>query len=200
MFGWQAVKGCILFQQNRHRKPYLFRPTKCCNLPGLSVGGLGSKIRVVDTQAQLPVTLSNIAAIIGMVLGTAGFVISWMNYVRDRPRVRVTLKWDMTDSATHVQMGLVKVVNVGRRPVFISIVSLELPKGFKETHLVLRDSIQGQKLSEGDAPAVFQVNYDGLQQYSSVWRKIRAYVEDSAGGEYHSSELAESDVPSWVRS
>ena len=36
------------------------------------------------------VTLSNLAAITGMVLGTAGFVMSWMNYLRDRPQVRPT--------------------------------------------------------------------------------------------------------------
>ena len=41
------------------------------------------------------ITLTDLAAIIGMVLGTAGFVTSLLNYLRDRPKVKVTLKWDM---------------------------------------------------------------------------------------------------------
>jgi hypothetical protein len=40
--------------------------------------------------------LTALAAMVGMVLGTAGFVMSVMNYLRDRPKVKVFLKWDMT--------------------------------------------------------------------------------------------------------
>lgn len=82
------------------------------------------------------VTLSNLAAITGMVLGTAGFVMSWMNYLRDRPQVRVSLQWEMTNSQTRELMGLVRVANVGRRPVFISVVALELPRGSKTSHFI----------------------------------------------------------------
>lgn len=105
------------------------------------------------------VTLSNLAAIAGMVLGTTGFMMSWMNYLRDRPQVRVSLQWDMTNSQTREMMGLVRVVNVGRRPIFISVVALELPRGFKDSHLLLVDSIQGAKLSEGDKPKGYPVKY-----------------------------------------
>lgn len=148
---------------------------------------------------QTILTLSNCAAVLGMVLGTAGFVMSLLNYLRDRPRVRVTLNWNMANTQTREMMGLVKVVNTGRRPVFISIVALELPDGFRHTHLILNDSIPGKKLCEGDAPAGFLVKYDGLEQYSKVWRKIRAYVEDSAGGEYYSEKIDKEKTPSWVR-
>jgi hypothetical protein len=34
------------------------------------------------------------ASILGMVLGTAGFIMSLLNYLRDRPCVRVQLEWD----------------------------------------------------------------------------------------------------------
>ncbi|HLH10152.1 MAG TPA: hypothetical protein VKW78_23155 [Terriglobales bacterium] len=143
-------------------------------------------------------TLSNVAALLGMVLGTAGFVISMMEYLRNRPKVKVTLKWDMTDTLTKEKMGIIKVTNVGRRPIFISIVALELPKGFNR-YLVISDSIKGHKLSEGDAPAGFLVNYKDLQQYSRLWWKIRAYVEDSAANKYRSPELPKaSKAPSWV--
>jgi len=144
------------------------------------------------------VTLSNLVAIIGMVLGTAGFAMSWMSYLRDRPRIRVWLKWDMTDTATGKQIGLIRVTNFGRRPIFTSVVALELPKGFNHSHLVIRNSIQGQKLAEGDAPAVFVVNYENLKQYSGVWRKIRAYAEDSAGKKYWSKQVERAHVPSWA--
>lgn len=145
------------------------------------------------------VTLSNLAAITGMVLGTAGFMMSWMNYLRARPQVRVSLQWDMTNLQTREMMGLVRVVNVGRRPIFISVVALELPKGFKDSHLIINDSIQGAKLWEGDPPKGFPVKYEGLHQYAKHWRQIRAYVEGSAAKKYRSKQLPDSPVPSWVK-
>jgi hypothetical protein len=143
--------------------------------------------------------LSAIAAGVGMVLGTAGFVMSLMNYLRDRPRVKVTLKWDLTEVNTGRKSGVVKVANVGRRPVHIGAVALQVPKGFKDTHLLLRDSIPGRTLSEGDPPAGFLVNCDGLEQYAKVWRDVRGYAEDSAGGKYLSEKLPETEVPSWAK-
>ncbi len=150
-------------------------------------------------QITYSITLSDLAATIGMVLGTAGFVMSLMNYLRDRPNVKVTLKWDMTSIRNGQLDGVVRVVNVGRRPVFISIVALQVPKGFKHTHLVLKESIPGEKLSEGDKPAGFLVNYEGLKQYAGKWREVRGYAEDSAGGKYLSERLPESDIPSWAK-
>ena len=52
--------------------------------------------------------------------------------------------------------------------------------------------------AEGDAPAVFVVNYENLKQYSGVWRKIRAYAEDSAGKKYWSKQVERAHVPSWA--
>jgi len=143
--------------------------------------------------------ISMTAAILGMILGTAGFSISMMNYLRDRPKIRLTLNWDMTETQTRQMFGLVKVTNTGRRPVFISVVALELPKGFKHSHLIVSSSIAGTKLSEGDKPNAHIVNYNELAQYSGEWRKIRAYAEDSTGKKYFSefpSKTAKS--PSWV--
>jgi hypothetical protein len=92
------------------------------------------------------ITLSDVAALLGMVLGTAGFVIGLMNYLRDRPKVKVHLQWDMVVSgdAAGNKMGIVRVTNVGRRPIYISAATL----------------------NEGDAPATFSVNYDSLAQYA----------------------------------
>lgn len=145
------------------------------------------------------VTITEVAAVLGMVLGTVGSVMSLMNYLRDRPKVKVILKWDMTEVNTNNQTGVVRVVNVGRRPIFISVVAVQVPKGFKHTHLVLKESIPGQRLSEGDAPADFLVNYDGLEKYAAKWRKMRGYAEDSAGRKYVSKKRPKSEIPSWAK-
>jgi hypothetical protein len=136
-----------------------------------------------------------------MILGTAGFVMSVMNYLRDRPKVKVFLKWDMTPiiEGKQIQMGILRVTNIGRRPIYISLAALQVPKGFRHSHLILKGSMAGKKLLESDAPVTFSVNYDGLAQYSHDWQKVRGYVEDSAGRRYVSKKLPKTEVPSWAR-
>ena len=144
--------------------------------------------------------LSVIASLLGMLLGTAGFVMSILTYLRDRPRVKMTLLWNMRNMQTGQSQGLIRITNTGWRPVFISIVALELPKGFEHTHLVLDRSIGGTKLGEGEKPLGVFVPYDGLAQYSRVWRKMRAYAEDSTGKRYHSKFLPkDAEIPPWVK-
>jgi hypothetical protein len=106
--------------------------------------------RIFRTGEEFPLailTLTDEAALLGMILGSAGFAMSLMNYLRDRPKVRVTLTWDMTKDGIH-NIGVVRVTNTGRRPIYISIVALRVPKG-AYPYLVLKESIPGQKLSEG---------------------------------------------------
>jgi hypothetical protein len=150
------------------------------------------------TGPSLIITLSDVAATLGMVLGTAGFIMGVLNYLRDRPKIKVTLKWDMTEVRTSAVMGLLTVTNVGRRPIYISVAALKLPKGFRYTHLILKQSMQGTKLSEGDAPATFLIDHAKLTQYSKQWRKVRGYAEDTAGKKYVSKKVPRSSVPSWV--
>jgi len=145
-------------------------------------------------------TLSMTASVLGMPLGTAGFAMSILTYLRDRAMVRITLQWKMQNTKTGETKGLVRVTNSGRRPVFISIVALEPPKGFDHTHLVLEQSIGGTKLGEGEKPMGVLFPYDGLEQYTEVWRKIRAYAEDSTGKRYYSSlPRKDAKAPPWVR-
>jgi hypothetical protein len=139
------------------------------------------------------------ASILGMILGTAGLTVSLMNYLRDRPKVKLSLQWDMTEALTKEKRGLIKVSNVGRRPVFISVVALALPKGMRHSHLLIDTSIGGKKLSEGDAPVGHTVSYPQLAEYSKGWRKIRAYAEDSTGRRYYSRFPPKgTKAPSWV--
>ena len=65
--------------------------------------------------------------------GTAGLVLGILNYLRDRPNVAVTLQWDMSVTENPVidprkKWGVISVTSVGRRPVYIVSVALELPK------------------------------------------------------------------------
>jgi hypothetical protein len=59
-------------------------------------------------------TLTELTSILGMWLGTAGFVMSMMNYLRDRPKVKVTLRWELTEVGTDKAVGIVRVTNVLR--------------------------------------------------------------------------------------
>ena len=141
----------------------------------------------------------SVAAILGMILGTAGFVMSLMNYLRDQARVRVILLWDMTDTHTLEKFGFVRVTNIGRRPVFISCVALELPKGFGHSGLMLMNTIGGKRLAEGEELLNEPINYDSIAKYSSGWKRIRAYAIDSTGKKYYSDfPNDKATAPSWV--
>lgn len=148
-----------------------------------------------------------ITAICGSVFGFAGLLLGILNYSRDRPKLVVTLQWDMavTDNPTYdpkKRWGIVRVTNIGRRPVHLAVVALKLPKsfgtssGFRHTHLLLSHSVGGQKLAEGDPPAGFVVSQDNLAMYSKVWQHIQAIAEDSTGRIYHSKKVPAR--PSWV--
>jgi hypothetical protein len=135
-------------------------------------------------------------SILGMVFGTAGFTISVLNYLRDRPRVKVILQWNMVDPQTNEVKGLVRVTNIGRRPIFICIAALEVPDG---VDFILNDSVVGIKLGEGEKPAGFLFNHDGMAKYSNKWREIRAFVVDSTGKRYTSKRPAkDAKPPRWV--
>jgi hypothetical protein len=140
-----------------------------------------------------------VTAIVGALLGTAGFVISILAFLRDRPKLKVTLQWDFVEMGgdPNEKMGFVRVANVGRRPAFLSIVSLELPKGYRNTHEVLLESVPGKPLPEGGAPASFRIRYEGLVQYKKDWAQIRAVAEDTSGKSWFSKHSKK--MPSWAK-
>jgi hypothetical protein len=104
-------------------------------------------------------------------LGSVALAVSILNYLRDKPKLKVSLKWDMTDTQTGKQMGLVRVTNVGRRPAHLGAVALALPSKYEHSHLLLGESVRGKRLEEGGEPATFLVNWDRLAQYKSDWRR-----------------------------
>jgi|ERR1035438_3833060 hypothetical protein len=133
--------------------------------------------------------LTGITAILGVVFGTGGLVLGILNYLRDRPVVKVFLQWNMeivggSSTRDESECGLITVTNAGRRPVYISHVCLVLPKSHKSHFLLVRDSVQGQKLSEGDPPATFVIPHDVQTQYSKDLKRVRAQVSVSTGQIY----------------
>lgn len=150
----------------------------------------------------MSVGTTEVTALVGAVIGTAGFVLGIVNYLRDRPEVRVTLDWDMavTDNPRYdpnKRWCVVTAANVGRRPIYISRASLKLPKGYDRRYLLIYAGLVGQRLAEGDPPASYVVGQDGLEQYGKDWPKIRAVVFDTAAKEYRSPRPDRSKPPSW---
>lgn len=111
----------------------------------------------------------------------------------------VRLQWDMAVAGEDEEkrVGCITVTNTGRRAIFMSHVALRLPQGGEHSHFLIRDGLIGQKLSEGDQPAVFPVDQEGMEQYAGKWQSIRAQVGDSTGKEWFSKPVAV--IPSWAK-
>lgn len=140
-----------------------------------------------------------ITGIIGSITGISGLALSIFNYFRDKPDIQITLQWDM-ESFNLPQLdpskkwGVVSVTNIGRRPVFISHVSLKT--NIDSRYLVLTEGLVGEKLLEGDPPKRYPVKQDGLEEFAEHWQAVRAIVYDSTGKEYLSKPVKER--PSWA--
>jgi hypothetical protein len=147
--------------------------------------------------------MSDIASILTVIFCTTGAILGALTYFRDRPKVVVTLQWDMavTDNQvydSHKLWGVLCVTNVGRRPIYTSAAALDFGKSCDHIE-ILRESIRGVKLGEGDPPATFIASQEGLEKYAMHWKKARAMVQDSAGKTYYSKKVDTRKVPSWVQ-
>lgn len=100
----------------------------------------------------LAISLRDITTIAGLIFGLSAFVLSIVNYLRDRPVVVVDLIWDMTVAADGRQTGVITITNIGRRPIYVSHAALELPKEAPRRLILITKAVPGEKLSEGDAP------------------------------------------------
>jgi hypothetical protein len=145
--------------------------------------------------------LRDLAALAGMIFGTAGFVLGLLAYLRDRSALRVHLAWDysIVNNALydpHKKWGLVSVTNVGRRPVYITHVFLRLPKphGF----LVLMEGLEGTRLGEGDPPHPVVIDQTAMSAHAAHWRRLVAQVTDSTGKNWYSRRVPRTKKPSWA--
>ncbi len=144
-------------------------------------------------------TVPEITGLLGLIFGVIGTTIGVSNYFRDKAKVVVTLQWDMAiiDDDEDKRIGCITATNTGRRAIFISHVALCLLKGNEISHFLIQGGLKGQKLSEGDAPAVFPVEQDGLEEYANHWKAIIAQVSDSTGKVWKSKKLGKQ--PSWSK-
>ena len=147
-------------------------------------------------------TITDAAAILGLVSGVAGTVLGVLNYLRDRAAVVVGLQWDMRVTPgsgydPNKKWGFITVTNVGRRAIYVSHVALRMyDNRFGISHLVLMDGIVGKTLNEASPSATHVVDQDGLQEYASAWHLIRAQVSDQTGKVWISKYVSEK--PSWA--
>lgn len=143
-------------------------------------------------------TLTETSALLGLLFGLIGTLLGVFNYFRDKADIVVLLKWDMAlkgeDEASRV--GCITVTNTGRRAIFISHVALRLPKGGENSHFLIQGGLNGQKLLEGDPPAVFPIEQNNLENYANRWKEIVAQVSDSTGKEWISKKVR--NTPSWA--
>jgi hypothetical protein len=130
-----------------------------------------------------------IGIFIGIIFGISGLVLGIMNYLRDNPKVSISLQWDMKISSNvpvekDKLYGVICITNIGRRPIFVSHVSICIPSN-KE--LLITNSIFVEKLSEGDSRKIYPVQQEGLEEFCEFWDKMYAVVRDSSGKKYFSS-------------
>ena len=149
------------------------------------------------------ITLNDIATLFGLIFGISGFALGILNYLRDTPKIKLELRWDqaVTDNPVYdkcKKWGILLVVNVGRRPAYISHAALKLPKNLEWEYLVIYDAIKGERLAEGDPPKMYVINQDQMNEYKKHWKKIRAQVNDSTGKTWYSKKLKKYPKPSWA--
>jgi hypothetical protein len=146
-------------------------------------------------------TVTDVVAILGLISGVTGTILGILNFLRDRAHVEVSLQWDMQTIGDprydeKKSWGLIRVTNIGRRPIHVSHVALRLPKGFDGSHLLVTSGIGGKTLTEGSPGESFIVTQENMEKYASAWKKIVAQVSDSAGREWKSKPVKLR--PSWA--
>ena len=146
---------------------------------------------------MIDITINDLATILGLIIGVSAFVLSILNYLRDKAKVHISLQWDMESLNDNNLYGIVTISNTGRRPIYISHLSLKLPKSYENSYLLIRDGLSGQKLMEGDAPLIFDITHDGMDKYKSDWETIIAQVTDSSGKVWKSKKVK--NKPSWAK-
>lgn len=151
--------------------------------------------------------ITTVTAIVALATAIASLVLGVLNHTRDRARVKVQLQWDMSVTEgpggldPEKDWGFVNVVNVGRRPVYITSVYLVLPKSCRPRNLLLTSSLFGpfspKRLEEGDPTACIPTEQEGMEEHAGYWKKIRAVALDSTGRKYRSRKV--SKRPSWAK-
>jgi len=149
------------------------------------------------------ITLNDFTTITSLVIGSFALTLGALNYFRDKAKIIVELSWDMTATEndeydSNKLWGVIYVTNIGRRPIYISHAALSLPKGYKDTHLLIMGGIKGKKLTEADPTEIFIVDQSGLEVYAKDWIEIVAQVSDTSGRVWKSNKSKNTKKPSWA--
>lgn len=137
--------------------------------------------------------VTDIIAIVGGITGPLGLLLAFLVYLRDRPRVSVSLQFDMQGygSLPNIPAGYAVITahNVGRRSIFLSHPHIRIPKRFGmrvgTSHLLFYN-ISGKTMSEGGPPFMDYAEQDGFDTYKSIWPQLRASVVDATGRNHYS--------------
>jgi len=144
--------------------------------------------------------IGEVSKIINAITVVIGLGLAILNFLRDKPKIKIDLQWDLKSFNAELYdpsklWGVVSVTNIGRRPIFVS--HLELEPRISGTCYYLPESISGTKLLEGDPPKKYIISQEGVEQYSSCWRKMRVAMTDGAGKKHYSKPVK--NKPSWVK-
>ena len=135
------------------------------------------------------ITLNDITTLLGLIIGFSAFALSIFNYYRDKAKIRIVLQWDMQNIDNDELYGIVFISNIGRRPIYVSHLVLELPKTYDSRYLLISEGRFGNKLAEGDEPLKFLIPYEKMYKYKKDWRNIIAQVTDSSGKIWKSNRV-----------
>ena len=158
--------------------------------------------------------LNHVGTVIGIVVGSSALILSLMNHLRDKAKVRINVVWDLnvTDGKekyvraqfpgiTEKQLGtildrfranpkkryaVVTVANIGRRPIFVSHAGFRIPKGRGADYELFSEMIAGITLKEGDPPVRIVEDQVGLEKYSDQWSDMVVEITDSSGKAWRS--------------
>lgn len=160
----------------------------------------------VSIVEYIPRMITAITAIIGAVLGAIGTTMGVLNFLRDRPRIKIVVRydWQSLDGTPIVDgeklIGFITVTNTGRRPIYISHIHMIPPKGSGATYLIIKSGIAGTKIAEADPPYTVPFSQNGLADYAEKWKEIRACVIDSTDKHWYSDPPGKKAVaPSWAK-
>lgn len=137
---------------------------------------------------------SSSLALYGAVTGTFGLIVSLLVYLRDAPRVRVLMRFDMKGfgSVPGVLHCVIAVHNVGRRTIYLERAHIPPTTCGGQTY-IFEQTMQNITLAEGAAPHIYHFQQAGFEseQISAEWWRIRALVWDASGRPHRSRWITE---------
>ena len=127
-------------------------------------------------------------ALWGATTGTLGLALSLLLFLRDGPRVQITLH--LTEEfAAPGSDGCVNIVNVGRRPIFLTHIFMR-PQRRGGNTIIFNTNGGGVTLREGAEPMSVPIRHEVFVD-AGAWWKIRVEVLDITGRPYKSLRLTE---------